>query len=224
MKLLKIILFSLLSLIIVTGLTLIIATSILYARTGTIKNDIKSMYTDESYKEALIVENVPIMKQEISCGYAVIEIFAKFNGNNSITEKSLFEANKGISTSSAAGFEKEMNKLFTNYRTTTYKYLKNTELLDKVYSSLKNGIPVPFEWAAKLENTWTLHYSMIYGIDIPNDKIMVSNPYGYKEELSLKDFLNRTTFDAYENMPFYFKLAFAFGAFEKNTIFLIERI
>ena len=224
MRLLKIALFGLLSLIIVVGLTLIIATGILYARTSSIKDDITPIYNKEEYKEKILIENVPVIKQDISCGYAVIEIFAKFNGNNSITEKSLFEANKGISTSSAAGFENEMNKLFTNYKTTTYKYLKNTELLDKVYTSLKNGIPVPFEWAAKFDNTWTLHYSMIYGIDIPNDKIMVSNPYGYKEELSIKDFLNRTTFDAYENMPFYFKLAFAFGAFEKNTIFLIERI
>jgi len=34
---------------------------------------------------------------------------------------------------------------------------------------------------------------------------------------------HRTSFNAYENMPFYFKLGFAFGFFEKNTVFIVDR-
>ena len=66
------------------------------------------------------------------------------------------------------------------------------------------------------------HYSLLVGMDIPNDKITVANPYGYVEELSVDEFLQRTSFEAYENMPFYFKLAFAVGMFEKNTIFTVH--
>ena len=115
-----------------------------------------------------------------------------------------------------------MKKQFPKYKTTMYKYLKNTELIDKVYSSLKEGIPVPFEWAAKYKEVWTLHYSLIVGMDIPNDKVTVLNPYGLEENITIKEFLNRTSFKAYKNIPFYFKLAFAFGIFEKNTIFIVE--
>ena len=104
-----------------------------------------------------------------------------------------------------------------------YKYLKNTELIDKVYTSLKKGMPVPFEWAAKHENEWTLHYSLIIGLDVQKDVITIANPYGYIEEISIKDFLNRTSFEAYENMPILLKLGFAFGIFEKNAIFIIEK-
>ena len=104
-----------------------------------------------------------------------------------------------------------------------YSYLPNTELLDKIYNSLSNGIPVPFEWAAQYDNEWTLHYSLITGIDLKNDNITVLNPYGYIEELTIKDFLDRTSFNAYENLPFYLKLGFAFGLFEKNTIFIVEK-
>lgn len=32
----------------------------------------------------------------------------------------------------------------------------------------------------------------------------------------------RTSFNAYENLPFYLKLGFTFGLFEKNTIFIVE--
>ena len=119
--------------------------------------------------------------------------------------------------------QKEMNKQFPNYQTTMYKYLKSKDLIDKVYDSVSIGIPVPFEWAAKYEDTWTLHYSLIIGIDINNDKITISNPYGYLEEISIKEFINRTSFEAYTNMPIYLKLGFAFGIFEKNTIFIVEK-
>ena len=49
-----------------------------------------------------------------------------------------------------------MNKQFPEYTTTMYKYLTNTELIDKIYCSLSNGKPVPFEWAAQYEEEWTL--------------------------------------------------------------------
>lgn len=114
------------------------------------------------------------------------------------------------------------NKRFPEYTTTIHKYLPNTELIDKVYDSLASGISVPFEWAVLLGDEWTLHYSLIIGADIPNDKITVANPYGYLEELSVSDFLARTSFEAYQNMPFYLNLGFAFGIFEKNTIFLVQ--
>ena len=110
-----------------------------------------------------------------------------------------------------------MNKQFTNYKTTMYKYLKNTELIDKAYDSLSKGIPVPFEWAAKYKDEWTLHYSLIVGIDIPNNKIKIANPYGYFEEITIDEFINRTTFKSYDNMPLFLRFGFAFNS---ETIFL----
>ena len=67
-------------------------------------------------------------------------------------------------------------------------------------------------------------YSLVTGLDIPGGKVTVANPYGYMEELTLDEFLKRTRFDAYENMPLFLKLDFAFGVFEKNTVFVPERI
>jgi hypothetical protein len=116
-----------------------------------------------------------------------------------------------------------MNKQFPAFRTTMYSYLSNTELLDKVYDSLKNGIPVPFEWAAEHDGAWTLHYSLVTGINVPNDTIVILNPYGYEENISLKEFFDRTSFRAYDNMPLFLRLAFAFGIFEKNAVFIAER-
>ena len=86
--------------------------------------------------------------------------------------------NKSISTSSSNGFLKEINASIPNKEFVMHSYLKNDELLKEIYNSLKNGNPVVIEWAAKYEEEWTLHFSVVSGLDIKNDKVTIYNPYG----------------------------------------------
>ncbi len=196
---------------------------VLEYRTNEIMNDIGEVYENPKYRKAVSVDNFEVIEQNISCGYAVIEMFSNWLGGD-VTEEKLFDEYGEVVTSTGEAFCEEMNKRFSDYKTTMYKYLSNLELIDKVYDSLSQGTPVPFEWAAKHNGAWTLHYSLIVGLDVADDKITVANPYGYIEELSLGEFLERTSFEAYEDMPFYFEVGFAFGVFEKNTIFVVERL
>lgn len=223
MKVLKKMLFILLILIVLSLIIVLVAFSILSSKSNKILDDYSKIYTNQKYNKSILIDNVNVFEQEVSCGYAVIEMFAKWKGNEEITEKTLYDKYRKVVTSTGKTFEEEMNKQFPDYKTTMYKYLKNTEIIDKVYDSLSNGVPVPFEWAAKYDNGWTLHYSLIIGIDIQNDKIIIANPYGYTEEITIKEFIDRTSFESYENMPIFLKLGFAFGIFEKNTIFIVER-
>ncbi len=218
MKVLKYII----AILLVIVLLIIISFVINNIKTSSIMDDYSGIYNNEKYSQSYYIDNIDVLEQKISCGYAVIEMIAKWN-NGDISEQSLFDKYGKVVTSTGKAFEREMNKLFPEYKTTMYKYLKNNELIDKVYNSLANNIPVPFEWAAKYNDEWTLHYSLITGIDIKSDKIIINNPYGYKEEISIKEFLDRTSFNSYENMPLFFKLGFNFGLFEKNTIFIIEK-
>ena len=223
MKLFKRVLTVLLVIIVLLLLIVITKLYLLKSKTNNILDDYSSIYTNEKYKDSYLIDTIDVFKQDISCGYAVIEMLAKWNNDLSITEKSLYNKYGKVVTSTGRSFESEMNKLFSDYKTTMYKYLRSTELIDKVYNSLKNGIPVPFEWAAKYEGVWTLHYSLIIGIDIPSNIVTVANPYGYIEEVTIDEFINRTSFNSYENMPLFLKLGFAFGIFEKNTIFILEK-
>ena len=75
------------------------------------------------------------------------------------------------------------------------------------------------EWAAKFEDEWTLHFSLITGVDYANDNITIYNPYGYIENIKTKEFIDRASFKAYEHLPLFLAFGFAFGSFEKNTIF-----
>ena len=197
-----------------------VALGILQIRTNRMMDDYSSVYENEKYQTPVMIDGVNVIKQDVSCGYAVLEMFSSWSGH-SITEKTLYDQYGKVVTSTGKAFCREMNLQFPEYTTTICKYLKNTELIDAVYENLSNGIPVPFEWAALYGDDWTLHYSLIIGADIPADKITVANPYGYYEELTVAELLNRTSFEAYEKMPLFLRLGFAFGIFEKNTIFRV---
>ena len=199
----------------------IIALLIVVIRTRLTQNDYSAVYSDEKYQTPIEIEDAEVIKQDISCGYAVIEMFSAWNGG-SVTEEKLYDEYGKIVTSTGQKFCDEMNKQFPEYTTEIHKYVSNTEFIDIMYDTLSSGKPVPFEWAALYGDDWTLHYSLIIGADIPNDKITVANPYGYYEELTLEELFDRTSFEAYSPMPLFMKMGFAIGMFEKNTIFSVE--
>lgn len=190
-------------------------------RTLKINDDYSSVYDDLKYQTPVYVEDVEVITQDVSCGYAVIEMFSAWNGER-ITEEDLYDEYGRVATSTDSAFCDEMNLRFPEYTTQMYTYQTNTEMIDRIYDSLASGMPVPFEWAALYEDEWTLHYSLIIGLDIPADTVTVANPYGYIEQISLDEFIGRTTFEAYENMPLFLKLGFAFGLFDKNTVFIVD--
>ena len=198
----------------------VVALGILQIRTNAIMDDYSSVYGNEKYQKPILIYGVDVIRQDISCGYAVLEMFSSWSGH-SVTEKSLYDQYGKVVTSTGNALCREMNRQFPEYETTICRYLKKTELIDAVYENLADGIPVPFEWAALYGDEWTLHYSLIIGADIPADRITVANPYGYYEELTVAELLNRTSFEAYEKMPLFLRLGFAFGIFEKNTIFRV---
>jgi hypothetical protein len=183
------------------------------------------IYPRVDYKTPVAVNGIEVIKQEISCGYACIELLARWQGKD-ISEDILFAQNDGkITTAMGNGFVNELNKQIPEFHTTKYFNLKNTELIDKVYTSLENHIPVPFEFAAPYtdgdSSVWTLHFAIITALDIENDIITITNPYGYMETYTLNDFLQATRYDSYENMEFYFRLGFLVGIFTKNTIYIM---
>ena len=190
-------------------------------RTSKLADDYSCVYDDPKYQEPVYVEGVDVITQDVSCGYAVIEMFSAWNGER-ITEEELYDEYGRVATSTDSAFCDEMNLRFPEYTTQMYTYQTNTEMIDRIYDSLASGVPVPFEWAALYEDEWTLHYSLIIGLDIPADTVTVANPYGYIEQISLDEFIGRTTFEAYENMPLFLKLGFAFGLFDKNTVFIVD--
>ena len=193
--------------------------TVLAVKTANIKSDYAYLIEDAKYKTAVEVEGLEHVTQEISCGYATIEMMSAFYGER-VSEETLSERNNGaITTSSSSGFLDEINKTIKDKEFKKSSYLKNDELLKEIHDSLSSNNPVVIEWAAKYKDEWTLHFSVISALDLEGDNIVVYNPYGYIENLPIDIFIGRSTFEAYKDMPLFLNFGFAFGAFEKNTIF-----
>ena len=200
-------------------LAVLIPFMILGIRTASIKKSYAYLKEDPIYSQKQEVTGVELVKQEISCGYATIEMMSTYYGSK-ISEKELSDKNKGaISTSSSDGFLKELRKSIPNEKFVKHSYLENDVLLKEISIALSDNSPVALEWAAKYEEEWTLHFSLVTSIDIKNDNVTVYNPYGYIENITIDEFVSRTSFEAYKNIPLFLNFGFAFGAFEKNTIF-----
>ena len=218
MKKKKIIISIILGTVASLGLVVAIPFTILGIKTSSLKSDYTYLKEDAQYQEKVEVSGLELVAQHVSCGYASIEMISTYYGNR-VSEDDLDARNGAISTSSTNGFLKEINKTITSKTFVKETYLKHDQLLKRIYDSLKKNNPVAIEWAAKYENEWTLHFSVVSGLDLKNDNVTIYNPYGYIENVSTEEFINRTTFKAYEHMPFFLKFGFAFRAFDKNTIF-----
>ena len=215
----KIALISISALVGTLALAIAIPFGVLAVRTMAINSDYSYLVDDPKYKRAVEVMGVECVTQEISCGYATIEMMSDFYGER-VSEAALSEKNNGaITTSSSSGFLEEINKSVKGMTFKKSSYLKNDDLLKEIHDSLSSGNPVAIEWAAKYESEWTLHFSLVSSIDLEGDNIVVYNPYGYIENLPIEQFIKRANFEAYANMPLFLSFGFAFGMFEKNTIF-----
>ena len=214
----KIIIISATSLVAILGLAVAVPFAVLGIKTANLKADYSYLKAEPTYQEKVEITGIELVKQHVSCGYASIEMISTFYGSP-VTEDELDARNKAISTASTDGFLKEINKSIPSKTFVKRTYLKHDKLLKEIHDSLKKNNPVALEWAAKDENTWTLHFSVVSGLDLYNDNVTVYNPYGYIENVTTKEFISRTTFNAYKNMPLFLNFGFAFGAFHKNTIF-----
>ena len=187
-------------------------------KTNSLEADYSYLRNDANYKNKAEVTGLELVTQHVSCGYASIEMISSFYGNK-VTEDELDARNSAVSTQTSQGFLEEINKSIPNHNFVKRSYLKHDVLLKEVHDALKDNKPVALEWAAKYENEWTLHFSVVSAIDLGNDKVTIYNPYGYLENIEVKEFVDRTSFKAYNNMPLFYNYAFAFGLFDKNTIF-----
>lgn len=199
-------------------LAVLIPFLILEIKNSKINVSYEYLKTDEQYQEKVEIDGIELVTQHVSCGYASIEMVSSFYGAK-VTEDDLDAKNKSISTSSTNGFLKEINASIPAKTFIKKTYLKNDVMIKEIYESLKNGNPVVIEWAALYEDIWTLHFSVVSGLDIKNDLVTIYNPYGYIENITINEFLNRTSFKAYDNIPLFLNFGFAFNAFSKNTIF-----
>ena len=145
-------------------LAVLIPFVILGIRTASINKDYAYLKDNHAFSQKAEVTGVELVKQNVSCGYATIEMISTYYGNK-VSEAELDSRNKSISTSTTNGFIKEINKSIPDKKFVKHTYLDNDMLLEEIHMSLMAENPVAIEWAAKYEGEWTLHFSVVTGLD-----------------------------------------------------------
>ena len=82
----------------------------LQIQTERILTDYSSIYIDDKYSTPVYVDGVEVITQDVSCGYACIEMFSAWNGGH-LTEEELYNEYGKVITSTGDKFCEEMNKL-----------------------------------------------------------------------------------------------------------------
>lgn len=113
-------------------------------RTESLQDGWTVLRADPGYQSAVYATGINPVTQEISCGYAVIEMFSRWAGGD-VTEASLYAENSGVSTSTGEAFADELNQQIPGYTFTRQIYLPDSQLLAAIHKSLAGGIPVPVE-------------------------------------------------------------------------------
>ena len=214
----KIILFSIIGFVLTVSLVVAIPFIIMGVKTNNLNKDYNYLKEDVTYSQKVEITGLELVTQHVSCGYATIEMLSTYYGNRVSEDDLDAKNNGGVSTSSTDGFYKEINASIDRWFVKK-TYLDSAFFLKEIHGALSKNNPVAIEWAAKYEGEWTLHFSVVSGLDIGGDNVTIYNPYGYIENIGVSEFLSRTTFQAYNNIPLFLNFGFVFGAFHKKALF-----
>lgn len=180
----------------------------------------------------LKLNDIPVISQQTSytCGATSLAIVKNKLGYESseqsiLNELDLLESTSGMLPNK---YLENANKIFNpiNYNVILKNTKSDSETLNIISSSLENKLPVAAmistqdDWDKPNFNT---HYVVVYGIDMKNKVVNISNPYGYLEELSFEKFFDGLDFSNYEMQPLEFKLARKVGIIKTNNLFLLKQ-
>ena len=139
----------------------------------------------------------------------------------------LEDGNKTMTPSTTNGLFGELKKQFPAYEVTLRKNLTNSELIDAIYMSLSDNMPVLCLMAAYGEedpeaSAWSAYLGTVAEMDVFGDKITLKDPGGRENTYSVREFLRAARFDS-PNTDLFLKLKFALEMFTKNTVFIFEK-
>ena len=218
------------TIVVVISLVLILSLSFLLLPINTTK-----AFVSDEYKYgadfSIELEDVPVYAQQTAytC-YAVSMVIVKNYLGADTDEQTLLaesgqqERNTGMLPQEYLSFAAQALERLP-YTIVLHNPKSETEILNMVTSSLKEGLPVIFFYAA-LDDwnrpNYNTHYGVIYGIDMGSEIVKLSNPYGYLEELPFVDFFAGLAFKNYAAEPFIYRIGRIINYIKSNNLFLLE--
>lgn len=159
-----------------------------------------------------------------SCAVTTVATVASFVQKQNLTPEALIAKYKLTGGAGAQQFADMLAQEMPGYQVTYRQQLSDFALIQTIDSQLAGGLPVPILFgAANPYNKpyYDFHASVVTGLDIANEQVDILNVYGYAEQLTLAEFLNRMSYRPAGNYPFIQRAVVRLGLQPKNALLVI---
>jgi hypothetical protein len=175
------------------------------------------------------IEGVKIYTQpgDSTCGIATISTVVSYLKGEEVSPEELL-IKHSLQEKGGMGYDGFLKYLSSELPEFEIEYaggLDDSELIEAIHNQLAGNIPVPvFLGSPNLYNEpfYDFHASVITGIDLERNRVNIANVYGYEEEISLLEFLNRMSYREIDKYPFMQKLIIKMELIDNNSIFFIK--
>ena len=188
----------------------------IYTNTDTISDAIGSLQPRVIILDAIEVKTQPTAT---TCGITAVAVMSNYFNHTDYEALDLMEKYSTRDVSDWLQGELEG-------RTTVFHANgSNDAMIRDIHASLCDGKPVLIYFGAPNPYNapyYDFHGSVVYGMNLDSETILIANVYGYCEELSLVDFLNQMAFAETRKYPFIQRFVLkCTKSMDKNMYYLV---
>ncbi len=173
-----------------------------------------------------IVEGVEPYTQPdpYTCAVTAQSIIISFLTNKSAPPESLIEKYGLTRGMKLEQFIDILAKELPDYEVYYQHDKSDLDMIQAIQRQLSSGIPVPVFLGTPNpynEPYYDFHASVVTSIDLEKQEIGIVNPYGYLEQISLMEFLDRMSYRGIRNYPLVQRVVLKLGLMDRNSIVLL---
>jgi hypothetical protein len=195
-------------------------------------SDLKHLSGDIDTLEpgAVFIEEVNIYTQpdDSTCGIATLSTVVSYLKGEEIFPEEL-ASKYDIPKKGGINYDRFLNYLSLELPEYEIKYsseLNDFELIKAIHQQLAEGIPVPVFFGSPNpynQPFYDFHASVVTGINLEEKQVDIANVYGYKERISIVNFLNRMSYSEIDKYPFMQRIIIKLELIDTNSVFLIKK-
>ena len=182
---------------------------------------------DRLQPRAIMLDSITIIVQpdDSSCGITAVAIVSNYYNHADLDATALIERYNTRGSSHDDMIESLQGEI-PGCAITLRKDVTDSEMLQEIHASLSSSNPVLICFGSLNpynEPRYDFHASVVYGIDLDSETITIANTYGFSEEISLVDFLNRMSYTEIRKYPLFQQFVLVLTNMQnRNAYFIVD--
>jgi len=168
---------------------------------------------------------IKIQPDAYTCGITTITVISNYCNNTDYEVNDLINKYNASNGSTVNDMKKWLEGELPGKSIVYESNGSNESMMRNIHVSLSNNHPVAILFGSPNPYNkpyYDFHGSVVYGINLDSQTIVIANSYGYREETSLVDFLNRMLFTELDKYPSVQQFQIRRNRMDRNAYFLIQ--